>query len=52
MTLREAANVAHVNFTYLGQVERGEKSPSAEWVSAYVHALGADLAERDLREAS
>ena len=47
MTLREAANVTHVNFTYLAQVERGEKEPSSEWLSAYVKALGVEIAVRE-----
>ena len=47
MTLRQAANVTHVNFTYLGQVERGEKQPSSEWLSAYVKALGVEMAARE-----
>lgn len=46
-TLREAANVAHVNFTYLGQVERGEREPSSEWLSAYVKALGIHAAQSE-----
>lgn len=46
-TLRQAAGVTHVNFTYLGQVERGEKSPSSEWLSAYVKALGAYAAQSE-----
>lgn len=45
MTLRQAANVAHVNFTYLGQVERGEREPTSEWLASYVKALGAAIAE-------
>ena len=47
LTLRAAASVAHVNFTYLGQVERGEKQPSSEWLSAYVKALGVAAANRE-----
>ena len=46
MTLRQAANVTHVNFTYLAQVERGEREPSNEWLSAYVKALGVEIATR------
>lgn len=47
LTLREAANVTHVNFTYLAQVERGERNPSAEWLAAYVKALGTEAAAKD-----
>lgn len=47
MTLRQAANVTHVNFTYLAQVERGEREPSNEWLSAYVKALGVEIAGRE-----
>lgn len=47
MTLRDAANVTHVNFTYLAQVERGEREPSSEWLSAYVKALGVEIAHRE-----
>lgn len=51
LTLRQAANVTHVNFTYLGQVERGEKQPSSEWLSAYVKALGVEMASREVEAA-
>ena len=44
MSLRQAASVAHVNFTYLGQVERGEREPTSEWLASYVKALGVALA--------
>jgi transcriptional regulator with XRE-family HTH domain len=47
LTLRQAANVTHVNFTYLGQVERGEKNPSPDWLSAYIKALGVEMAARE-----
>jgi hypothetical protein len=39
--------VTHVNFTYLGQVERGEKNPSPDWLSAYIKALGVEMAARE-----
>lgn len=45
MTLRQAANVAHVNFTYLGQVERGEREPTSEWLASYVKAIGVAVAD-------
>jgi transcriptional regulator with XRE-family HTH domain len=44
LSLRQAANVAHVNFTYLGQVERGEREPTSEWLASYVKALGVAIA--------
>lgn len=47
LTLRDAAKVTHVNFTYLAQVERGEKQPSAEWTTAYVQGLGVEMAARE-----
>lgn len=47
ITLRHAASVAHVNFTYLAQVERGERQPSSEWLSAYVKALGVYAAQSE-----
>lgn len=46
LTLRSAAKATHVNFTYLGQVEREEKNPSAEWITAYVQGLGVEMAKR------
>lgn len=46
LTLREAAKATHVNFTYLAQVEREEKTPSAEWITAYVQGLGVEMANR------
>lgn len=47
LTLRDAARIAGVNFTYLAQVERGEKQPTDSWLSTYVRGLGVNLAERD-----
>lgn len=47
MSLRHAASVAHVNFTYLGQVERGEKEPTSEWLASYVKALGTAIAAEE-----
>jgi transcriptional regulator with XRE-family HTH domain len=44
LSLRQAASVAHVNFTYLGQVERGEREPTSEWLASYVKALGVAIA--------
>lgn len=52
LTLRDCANVTHVNFTYLGQVERGERSPSNAWLQAYMEHIGAYLADRELRGAA
>lgn len=52
LTLRQAANVTHVNFTYLAQVERGDKTPSDSWLNAYVTGLGVSLADRDAGEAA
>jgi predicted transcriptional regulator len=48
MTLRECANVTHVNFTYLGQVERGERNPSDSWLRSYMESVGSFLADRDV----
>jgi transcriptional regulator with XRE-family HTH domain len=44
LTLRDCANVTHVNFTYLGQVERGERNPSDAWLRAYMETIGAHVA--------
>jgi transcriptional regulator with XRE-family HTH domain len=46
LSLRDAAKVGHVNFTYLAQVEREEKNPSAEWITAYMQGLGVEMAQR------
>ena len=46
LTLRDCAAVTHVNFTYLGQVERGERTPSASWLQTYTEALGVYLADK------
>lgn len=48
LTLRQCANVTHVNFTYLGQVERGERNPSDAWLRSYVVAIGAHVAAREV----
>lgn len=48
MTLRQAANVTHVNFTYLSQVERGERVPTDAWLGAYVKGLGVEIAQREM----
>lgn len=47
LTLRECASVTHVNFTYLGQVERGERNPSDAWLRAYVENVGEFAADRE-----
>lgn len=47
LTLRECANVTHVNFTYLGQVERGDRSPSDSWLRNYMEAVGEYVALRE-----
>ena len=48
LTLRQAANVAHVNFTYLAQVERSEKEPTDAWLTAYMRGLGVEIAARQM----
>ena len=47
LTLRDCANVTHVNFTYLGQVERGERSPSDSWLRNYMESVGEHVALRE-----
>lgn len=48
LTLRQCAAVTHVNFTYLGQVERGERNPSDAWLRSYVVAVGEYVADREV----
>lgn len=47
LTLRQAADITHVNFTYLGQVERGQKQPTDVWLTGYLKLLGEYKAERN-----
>lgn len=47
LNLRDAAKAAGVSFTYLGQVERGERVPTDAWVRAYTEVLAAVVAERE-----
>lgn len=47
LNLRDAAKAAGVSFTYLGQVERGERAPSDSWLRAYIEHLGTVAADRD-----
>jgi len=42
--LVDVAAAAHISFTYLGEVERGEKEASSEFLSAICGALEAPLA--------
>lgn len=39
LTLRELAAAAGVSFSYLAEVERGEKDPHARWLKAVNDAL-------------
>lgn len=48
LSLRQAAEITHVNFTYLGQVERGEKQPTDVWITGYVKLLGEYRADQEL----
>jgi transcriptional regulator with XRE-family HTH domain len=50
-TLREVSTVANVSLGYLSEIERGQKEPSSELLSAVCEALGAQLSEL-LREVS
>lgn len=45
LSLRQLAERAGVNFSYLSQVERGEKKPSARWMAAVEHALADNLSD-------
>lgn len=51
LTLRDCANVTHVNFTYLGQVERGERNPSDSWLRSYMESVGQYVARREMEAA-
>lgn len=51
LTLRDCANVTHVNFTYLGQIERGERNPSDSWLRSYLEAVGEFVASREVKAA-
>ncbi len=44
-TLREVSTAANVSLGYLSEVERGQKEPSSELLSAICEALGAQLSE-------
>lgn len=50
-TLREVSTVANVSLGYLSEIERGQKEPSSELLSAVCEALGAQLSDL-LREVS
>lgn len=52
LNLRNCAAVTHTNFTYLGQVERGERNPSAAWLQNYSEALGAYVADKQIGRAA
>jgi cytoskeletal protein RodZ len=47
LSLRGAAAITHVNFTYLGQVERMQKQPSDVWITGYVKLLGEHRADTE-----
>ena len=51
LTLRDCASVTHVNFTYLGQVERGERNPSDSWLRSYMESVGEYVAHREMEAA-
>lgn len=51
LNLRDAAKIAGVSFTYLGQVERGNRVPSDSWLRAYVEAMGTYLADQEVQAA-
>ncbi len=44
-TLREVSTAANVSLGYLSEIERGQKEPSSELLSAICEALGAHLSE-------
>ncbi len=44
-TLREVSTAANVSLGYLSEIERGQKEPSSELLSAVCEALGAQLSE-------
>jgi transcriptional regulator with XRE-family HTH domain len=44
-TLREVSTAANVSLGYLSEVERGQKEPSSELLSAICEALGAQLSD-------
>lgn len=46
LSLRDAAARTFVNFTYLAQVERGERTPTDAWLNAYISGLGRALADQ------
>jgi len=48
LNLRDAAKAAGVSFTYLGEVERGERAPSDIWLRSYIEHLGTVAADREV----
>jgi len=42
-SVKDFATVVHVDPTYLGLVESGERQPSPRWTRSVLHALSADL---------
>ena len=52
LNLRDAAKAAGISFTYLGQVERGERTPSDAWIRAYTEHLGGIVADRETGRAA
>lgn len=52
LNLRDCAAITHVNFTYLGQVERGERKPSPSWLHTYMESLGIYLADKQTGRAA
>lgn len=43
LTLRQLAEKAGVNFAYLSQVERGERTPNPRWLRSVLDALADNL---------
>lgn len=43
LTLRQLAEKAGTNYSYLSQVERGDKIPSARWLRSVLDALADNL---------
>lgn len=43
LTLRQLADKAGTNYSYLSQVERGAKIPSARWMRSVLDALADNL---------
>jgi transcriptional regulator with XRE-family HTH domain len=43
LTLRQLADLAGISWTYLSQVERGDRVPTKRWLSVVTDALSRNL---------